>query len=309
MDSISIIVPVFRSEDSIRDLYNQIISSLDSYRIEIIFIEDSGGDNSWNVISELAEKDDRVFGFQHAKNFGQHNALLLGIRYARYDYIVTIDDDLQNPPEEIPKLIEKLKEGYDVVYGVPEHDKHNVFRNATSRLIKFLLQKTIRNSDIKDTSSFRAFKAFVREAFDRFNNPYVSIDVLLSWGTNNFASVKVSHQKRKYGTSNYSFYKLVRHAVNMLIGYSPILLRLASIIGFTLTLFGILFLGYVLGSYILRGSNVPGFPFLASVISIFSGAQMFTIGILGEYLARIYFFSLGKPYSVVKNVVGTRRGE
>lgn len=305
MVSISVVIPVYCAENSLHELYQRIVSTLDSYKFEIIFVEDQGGDNSWNIISEIAKKDERVIGFQHSKNYGQHNALLLGIRRAKYEYIVTIDDDLQNPPEEIPKLVAKLLEGYDIVYGIPKEGQHGIFRNTASTITKYFLQKSTGITEAKDTSSFRAFRTFLREAFINFNNPFVSIDVLLSWGTAKYASIEVAHNKRAFGKSNYSFIILVRHAINMLISYSLFPLRLATIIGLLFTIFGILLFMFIISRYLIYGRSVPGFTFLASIIIIFSGAQLFSLGIFGEYLTRIYFRSLGKPYSVVKRSVGT----
>ncbi|MCJ7722531.1 MAG: glycosyltransferase family 2 protein [Anaerolineales bacterium] len=306
MDSISVVVPVYCAENSLHELYQRIVSTLDSYKFEIIFIEDQGGDASWNIICDIAKKDKRVIGFQHSKNYGQHNALLLGIRHANYEYIVTLDDDLQNPPEEIPKLMAKLQEGYDIVYGVPQEGQHGIFRNIASKITKYLLQKSTGITEVIDTSSFRAFRTFLREAFINFNNPFVSIDVLLSWGTAQYASIEVAHNKRVFGSSNYSFSILVRHAINMLISYSLLPLRLATIIGLLFTIFGILLFMIIISSYFIYGRIVQGFTFLASIIIIFSGAQLFSLGIFGEYLTRIYFRSLGKPYSVVRRSVGIK---
>jgi len=306
MDSISVVVPVYCAENSLHELYQRIVSTLDSYKFEIIFIEDQGGDASWNIICDIAKKDKRVIGFQHSKNYGQHNALLLGIRHANYEYIVTLDDDLQNPPEEIPKLMAKLQEGYDIVYGVPQEGQHGIFRNIASKITKYLLQKSTGITEVIDTSSFRAFRTFLREAFINFNNPFVSIDVLLSWGTAQYASIEVAHNKRVFGSSNYSFSILVRHAINMLISYSLLPLRLATIIGLLFTIFGILLFMIIISSYLIYGRIVQGFTFLASIIIIFSGAQLFSLGIFGEYLTRIYFRSLGKPYSVVRRSVGIK---
>ncbi len=156
----------------------------------------------------------------------------------------------------------------------------------------------------RQVSAFRVFRTKLREAFKNYFNPYVNIDVLLSWGTNRFGAVEVEQVERKFGESRYTFRKLVRHAVNMITGYSVLPLRIASLAGFGFAVFGFFILAYVIGRYINEGGSVPGFPFLASIIAIFSGAQMFSIGIIGEYLARIYFNSMGSPYSVIKDSVG-----
>lgn len=156
----------------------------------------------------------------------------------------------------------------------------------------------------RKASNFRAFRKNVRSAFDHYQSAYVSIDVLLTWGTTRFTAIPVQHDTRRTGVSNYSFGKLITHAMNMMTGFSTVPLQLASLMGFAITLFGFCVLVYVLGRYFIHGAVVPGFAFLASIISIFAGVQMFSLGIMGEYLARIHSRSMGRPQSVVRNVTG-----
>lgn len=156
----------------------------------------------------------------------------------------------------------------------------------------------------RHVSAFRALRTQVRDGFSGYRGAFVSIDVLLSWSTTRFAAVPVRHDPRQGGTSNYTPAKLLAHAMDMLTGFSTLPLQLASIVGFLFTLFGIGVLVWVLGRYLVLGYSVPGFPFLASAIAIFSGAQLFAIGIIGEYLARIHFRSMGRPDSVVRSRVG-----
>jgi undecaprenyl-phosphate 4-deoxy-4-formamido-L-arabinose transferase len=230
------------------------------------------------------------------RNSGQHNALLCGIRAAKYDLLVTIDDDLQNPPHEIPNLLEKLAgERLDVVYGVPEQQQHGLLRNLASRVTKIVLQNAMGAEIAENISAFRVFRTGVRDAFNNYRGPFVSIDVLLTWGTTRFGSVRVSHAPRREGTSGYSVRLLIAHALNMMTGFSVIPLQIASIIGFTFTIFGIGTLTYVIAMYLIQGSPVQGFPFLASIIAIFSGAQLFSLGIMGEYLARMHFRMMDRP--------------
>ncbi len=233
------------------------------------------------------------------RNFGQHNALLCGIRAAKYDVVITMDDDLQNPPEEIPRLIAKLDEGHDLVYGTPEVRQHGVWRNIAGALTRSAL-KTALGADVAyKASAYRAFRTILRNAFSDYRSPYVSIDVLLTWATTRFASIPVKLDPRPSGVSNYTFSKLVVQALNMITGFSTLPLRLASIMGFAFTLFGFGILIYVIGRYFIQGSSVPGFPFLASVIAIFSGVQLSCLGIIGEYLARMHFRTMERPtYSV-----------
>ena len=230
----------------------------------------------------------------------QHNALLCGIRQAKYEVIVTLDDDLQNPPEEIPNLLEKLDQGYDVVYGYPKNEQHELFRNIASVFTKIALKTTMGISMARHVSAFRVFRTELRDSFSDYKGSFISIDVLLSWGTNSFSAIPVNHEKRVNGKSNYTFKKLVRHAVNMVTGFSVLPLQIASMIGFLLSLFGFVVLVYVVGRFLFQGSPVPGFPFLASIIAIFSGAQLLGIGIIGEYLARMHFRTMDKPQYFIK---------
>jgi undecaprenyl-phosphate 4-deoxy-4-formamido-L-arabinose transferase len=239
------------------------------------------------------------------RNYGQHNALLCGIRAAGYDVIVTMDDDLQHPPEEIPKLLEVLASGYDVVYGTPEQEQHGLGRDFASLATKMALRNVIGAEIARQVSAFRAFRRQVASAFRQYEGSFVSVDVLLTWGTNRFAATKVRHETRKQGVSGYTFRKLVTHSMNMMTGFSTVPLQFASIVGFFFTLFGIGVLLYVVIRYFVRGSAVPGFPFLASIIAIFSGAQLFALGIIGEYLARMHFRMMDRPSYAIREVIGT----
>jgi glycosyltransferase involved in cell wall biosynthesis len=299
---ISAVVPVFRSAPILPDLYRRLTDALAAItdRYEIVFVEDSGGDDSWSVIERLAEQDRHVHGIRMSRNYGQHNALLCGIRAARYGVIVTLDDDLQNPPEEIGKLIALLERGADVVYGTPSTEQHGFLRDQGSRITKLALQSAMGADTARNVSAFRAFRTRLRDAFGTYRGPYVSIDVLLTWATTNFAHVPVLHEPRRIGTSNYSFRTLITHAFNMMTGFSTLPLQIASVIGFLFTLFGFGILVYVLLSFLTNGSVVPGFAFLASIIAIFSGAQLFALGIIGEYLARMHFRSMDRPTYLVR---------
>ena len=300
--SISVIIPVFNSAETITSLHSRITSVLTKMEVdyEILFINDASGDNSSEVMRNIADNDSMVKCIDLNKNYGQDNATLCGIRKANYDLIVTLDDDLQNPPEEIPKLLEKLEQGSDVVYGYPKIEEHGVFRNLASALTKIALKTAMGIENARHVSSFRAFKTNLRKAFNQYKGSYVSIDVLLSWGTNSFRAIPVDHDVRRIGKSNYTLKKLVQHALNMITGFSILPLQIASIMGFILAFFGLGVLIYVLWEVLIEGSPVPGFPFLASIISIFSGAQLLAIGIIGEYLARQHFRMLDKPQYFIK---------
>jgi undecaprenyl-phosphate 4-deoxy-4-formamido-L-arabinose transferase len=301
---ISVVIPVYKAEGFLHELYERLRAVLEDItpEFEIIMVEDCGGDRSWEIIQELSGQDKRVKGMQLSRNFGQHAALLCGIRRAKYEVTVTLDDDLQHPPEEIPKLLEKLSQGYDVVYGTPQQERHGLGRDIASQITKIALRSVMNIEIARKVCAFRAFYTHIRKAFRDFMSPFVSIDVLLSWGTTRFGSVAVRHEPRLAGVSGYTFRKLFKHALNMMTGFSSLPLRLATVIGFGFTLFGMGVLAFVLGRYLIYGSAVRGFPFLASIIAIFSGAQLFTLGIIGEYLGHVHFRTMEKPTYVVRAI-------
>ena len=171
------------------------------------------------------------------------------------------------------------------------------------------LQGAMGAETARHVSAFRVFRTRLRDAFAGYRSPFVSIDVLLTWGSTRFTHMPVRHEPRQLGQSNYTVRKLIVHALNMMTGFSTLPLQLASLIGFVFTLFGLGILVYVFGSYLLRGASVPGFAFLASIVAIFSGAQLFAIGIIGEYLARMHFRSMERPVYVVRESTDAPRTE
>ncbi len=303
--TVSVVVPVYNSEESLNNLVRRVESALEGVTqgYEVILVNDGSKDGSWQVIQKLAQDTSQVRGINLMRNYGQHNALLAGIREARYEVVVTMDDDLQNPPEEILKLLEKLTQGYDVVFGKPDKEQHGFLRNLASQGTKFVLKNAMGAEVSRNVSAFRVFWTHLREAFDDYYGPFVSIDVLLTWGTTRFTAIGVRHDPRQQGTSSYNLHKLITHAFNMMTGFSVVPLQIASMIGFGFTLFGIGVLAYVLLRFLIQGSPVPGFPFLASIITIFSGAQLFALGIIGEYLARMYFRTMNKPAYVIRESI------
>ena len=305
--SLSVVVPVFNSDESLPKLIARLepVLAEQCRRYEVILVDDCSRTGAWQVVEDLAATHSWVHGIRLMRNYGQHNALLCGIRRARHEVIVTLDDDLQNPPEEIPKLLAALDEGHDVVYGTPEREQHGLWRDLASRVTKLALSSGMGAETARKVSAFRAFRTDVRAAFEQYPGPFVSIDVLLTWGTSRFAAIVVDHHARADGESNYSVRRLAVHALNMMTGFSVLPLQIASLVGFAFTLAGVLVLAYVLGRYFLEGTTVRGFPFLASIVAIFSGAQLFALGIIGEYLARMHFRSMEQPAYTVRSVTET----
>ena len=298
--SISVIIPVYNSQEILPQLIARLLPALKkiSREFEILLVNDGSQDESWKTIQELAKNNRTIRGINLMRNYGQHNALLCGIRQADNDVLITMDDDLQHPPEEIYKIIEGIDGGYDVVYGVPHKLVHSRWRNVSSQVAKGLLAKVLGIKRIKSLSAFRGIRRDIRQAFEKYDGPNVIIDALLTWGTDNFGIVEVNEQPRSIGRSNYNLWSLVKMTLVMLTGFSTLPLRFASFLGFVFTLFGIGVLVYVVIRAILEGS-IPGFPFLASIISIFSGVQLFTLGIFGEYLGRIFNLSMNHPTYVI----------
>src|SRR5579883_2392609 len=201
---VSVVVPVYNSAPTLAMLLERVSTVLDQLArpYEIILVNDGSQDESWDQIAKLSHAYPRLRGLNLMRNYGQHNALLAGIREAQYGTVVTLDDDLQNPPDEIPRLLAKLDEGFDVVYGTPAKEQHGLWRDLASQVTKLALQSTMGVETARKVSAYRAFRTELREAFTSYRGPFVSIDVLLTWGTTRFAAIPVAHEPRLIGRSN-----------------------------------------------------------------------------------------------------------
>ena len=299
--NISVVVPVYKGENFVEPLVERLNNSLPTFskNFEIILVNDGSPDKSWDVIEQISKKYAWVKGVHLMRNYGQHSATLCGIRLAQYEVTVTMDQDLQHPPEQIPLLLAELEKGFDVVYGAPKKLPQGFLRNLLTANIKLVLANTM-GMPSRNISAFRAFNTDLRSAFENFQSPNMIVDVLLSWGTSHFTSVPVDIAGAR--TSNYNLASLVRTTLLILVGFSTGPLRFASWIGFVMTLFGMGVFIYVLVVFFTLGS-LPGFPFLASIIALFSGAQLFTLGIIGEYLARIFDRSMDRPPYIIREIV------
>lgn len=304
--SVSVVVPAFRSSGTLNELTDRIDATLHDIEHEIIFVEDGSGDSTWSEIVLLARANPRVVGLRLGRNAGQHSALLAGVRNARYDVTVTIDDDLQNPPEEIPSLLAKLRDsGADVVYGVPTSPAQAGWRRNSGWLVRRSMRTALGVEEVVNMSSFRAFRTGLRDAFDVRIGPGVSLDALLAWGTSDFVAVPVKHEERAVGRSNYSVRKLWHFAFDTLTGYTTVPLRAVSTVGFLTAGFGLfLMVVFVLVPF-FQGRSLQGFPFLATTIILFAGIQLVTLGIIGEYLARMHFRIMNKPEYVIAQRVSS----
>ncbi len=300
---VCVVVPVFHSQGRLTDLVDRVSATLDDAAVahEFVMVDDGSEDGTWEEVRELAGAGRGVTGLRLRRNYGQHNALLAGVRIARRERIVTLDDDLQYRPESVPRLLAALDEGADLVYGTAERPRHGPLRRLATRVSRRLMLLATGEPMVAKISALRAFRTELRTAFEGFEGPDVSLDALLIWSTSRAGSVPVPHDSRAHGRSGYSVRSLARHAMTIMVGFSSRPLRAASLLGFACTALGIALLAYVLIRYTTEGGSVPGFAFLASAISIFSGAQLFAIGVIGEYLARMYSRSMGRPsYSIAE---------
>jgi len=301
----SVVIPVYRGEATLEPLVERLAKTLPAAveRFEVLLVNDGSPDGSWALIGRLAGRYDWVRGIRLTRNFGQENATLCGILESQFEVIATMDDDLQHAPEDLPRLLKKLSEGIDVVYGVPRIRRQAWWKSLLSGAVKRVISVSTGIPAARGMSSFKAFRADVRRAYGSMVGPDVAVDVLLSWIFTRFGTVDIDEAPRAHGSSNYDLIKLVRLALRILTNYTTIPLRLASLLGFFFTLVGFLIFMYVLTVYFTQGS-IPGFSFLASVITIFSGVQLFALGIIGEYLARVFQRSSGRPRYAVQERLG-----
>lgn len=312
MLSISVIIPVYNSAGVVHRVVEGLAALLPTLtpHYEVILVEDGSPDASWEAVARLAAQYDWVRGIRMMRNYGQHNALLCGIRQARYDIIVTMDDDMQHPVEELPRMIAALTPDIDVVYGSPQQERHSLMRNLATQVTKVVLQSTMGAETARNISAYRVFRTLLRQGFMDFHGPYVNMDVLLTWSTRRFKRLTVPHRKREVGKSNYTLRKLITHTFNMVTGFSTLPLQIASLLGFLLTVFGFVLMFYILVIRVLIFRfDVPGFTFTASIVTLFAGTQLFILGIIGEYLARMHFRLMDKPPYVVREQANLEQPE
>ncbi|OPG12440.1 glycosyl transferase [Microbispora sp. GKU 823] len=295
-------IPCYRSAQTLPTLVERILAVLPTATslFEVVLVVDGSPDDTWEVAQELVERHDVVRAVLLARNYGQQNALVAGIRSARHEIVVTMDDDLQHSPEEIPKLLAGLGPDLDIVYGVPVAGKHGPLRNLASRSLKAVLGGRFGGEHAQYISAFRAFRAFLRESLDRVEVPHTQVDIAFSWATTRIGAVPVNLQERRVGRSNYTLPMLVRHAIVVLVGYSTVPLRLVTYFGLLTGALGLTLLGVFLWMYWSGASTVAGFTSTASMISLFAAAQMIALGVIGEYLGRIHTERMGRPMYIVR---------
>lgn len=297
---LSVVIPVFRSERTLPELYRRLVNVLPSItdQFEILFVEDCGGDGSWDIIESLSADDPHVRGIQLSRNFGQHAATICGITQAAGEWILTLDDDLEHPPEAIPELIRKAREGYELVYAVYPERTHTGWRNLTSAMGRRMFRIAIPNLNY-EYSSFRLIRRNTAKALAEFDSPFPFVDGYLAWVTNRYGTVRIDHGQRAHGASNYTFRKLFTHTINIFVTFSDLPLRFATWLGLGAFVGGSAWLLFIVLARIVGGISVSGYASVMAGIIAFGGMQLLILGIFGEYLGRMNFKSSKKPLFLV----------
>jgi glycosyltransferase involved in cell wall biosynthesis len=304
---ISIVVPVFNSAEMLPELYTRVNDTCIKLqkKYQLLFIDDGSVDNSWDVIEELKKQNpDNIVAVKLTRNFGQHNALLCGFNYCGGDVIVTMDDDLQHPPEEIVKLISKYQEtNADVVYGLPVNKKHSIVRNVGSNFVTGSSEYSGKSSGAKKGSSFRLIKQEIaNEMKEHFYSNFLFLDAIINWNTGNIEYVEVEHKDRKAGKSGYTTLTLISLYFSILINYSATPLKLMTYGGLFAS--GISFLFAIHFIYKKIVHHVPlGYTSLIVSILFSTGLILFCLGIIGQYLYKIYQFQNKKPPYLIKHIL------
>lgn len=303
---VSVVIPCYRSGTTLPPLVARLVPVLEALAPthEVILVVDGSPDDTWDVARGLAEQFPAVEAIRLSRNYGQHNAILAGIRSTSLDTIVTMDDDLQHRPEEIPHLVAALTPDLDLVYGIPAEEEHGFLRSFASRNVKAVIALGLGISNARNISAFRVFRTHLRDGFTGLDGPHASIDVALSWATTKTGATTIRMDQRAEGESNYSFRLLIRHTINTMLGYSTLPLRLVGYLGMAFGILGVVLLAVVLVNFFVGTTTVQGFTTLASMVAIFSGAQMVALGVLGEYIARIHSENMGRPTYVVRERTG-----
>lgn len=308
ISKVSVVIPVYNSEITIERLVDHVVDTLSPKypEIEIILSNDGSPDNSHECALRAHNKYPNIVRYIHlARNFTEHNAVMAGLNYVTGDCVAIIDDDFQNPPSEVIKLVEKLKEGYDVVYSYYDEKKHHWFRNFGSKFNDWFATKLLKKPKGLYLSSFKVMHISLVKNVIKYTGPYPYIDGILLQSTNRIGTQLVEHETREEGKSNYNLYKLIKLWLNMFTGFSIVPLRVASLIGLIMSaITPLLILFYVL-SYITGGVFVkqvipPGWASLIILVNFFGGLQLLVLGVMGEYIGRLFLTTNQSPQFVVR---------
>ncbi len=307
---ISFVIPCYRSENTIRAVVGEIIDTVtprgDDY--EIIMVSDSSPDGVYSVIGEMCAENPKLKGVEFAKNFGQHSALMAGYGFCTGDVTVSVDDDGQIPVDEVYKLIDKLGEGYDVVYGTYSSKKHSPFRNFGSRVNDKMAEALVgKPKNIKVTSFFAA-RAFVIREIVKYDKAYPYVLGLILRTTQRIANVPVNHRARTDGESGYTFKKLIALWMNGFTAFSVKPLRIATVIGCLCAVLGFGYGVYIIINRLFINPDVPaGYSSIMAALLFISGVIMVLLGLIGEYIGRIYISLNNSPQYVIRDTVNTEK--
>ena len=276
---------------------------------EIVLINDCSKDNVWEKIKELTKENANIKAINFSKNFGQHSALMAGYRNVEGEIVVSLDDDGQIPINEVYSLINKLNEGYDVVYASYAHKKHSFARNIGTKLNNYMCEKLLKKPKNITITSFFASKKFVIDEIIKYKNPYTYVPGLILRTTKNISQVPVCHREREIGTSGYNFIKLLELWLNGFTAFSVLPLRISTLIGIIISMLGFIYMVYVIINKLLN-PNVPlGWSSTISILLIIGGMILFVLGMIGEYIGRIYISINSSPQYVVKETINMNKEE
>lgn len=303
MRKVSFVIPCYRSEHTISDVVAEIdekMKQLKAYEYNIFLVNDCSPDNTFSVIRKLCEEREDIKGIGFARNFGQHAALMAGLRHSDGDYVVCLDDDGQTPANEVDKLLDKLEEGYDAVYAKYEQKKHSAFRNMGSKANELMTRIMLDKPADLYVSSYFAVKRFVVEDMIRYENSYPYVIGLVLRTTKNITNVVVSHRERQEGSSGYTFKKLIALWFNGFTAFSVKPLRMATAMGGCSAAAGFIYGIYTIIKRFVNPEVPLGFSSTMAAIVFFGGMIMVMLGLIGEYIGRIYISLNNSPQYVIR---------
>ena len=303
---ISVAIPCYCSAGTIKKVVNDLIEEFQKHNsdYQIVLVNDGSPDNTFEVIKGLSENNKKITAINLSKNYGQHAARMAAIPYLKGDYIVYMDDDGQHPVSGIFKMIDKLEEGnYDVVYALFKQKKHNLFKRTVSRIntatLNFLIGKP---KDVKN-SSFSVMRRYILTEMEKYKSPFPSWTGFIMQITKNIANVELEHYERISGKSNYTLKKMLKLYVNSLTGFSVVPLRISSFIGIIVAVLGIIMGFYAIIHKILNDSVPIGYTSIIAVMLFIGGMIMMMLGMLGEYVGRIYMINNNLPQYTIREVI------
>ena len=307
MRKISFVIPCYHSAQTVGNVVRDIVDTvlvLSEFQYEIILVNDNPPDDTWRVICEMCRNNPNIHGICFTKNFGQHAALMAGYRKVTGDIVVSLDDDGQNPPQEMFKLIDALNEKTDLVYAKYIQKKRSLFRNFGSKVNDWMVQWLLNKPKELYLASYYAAKRFIIDEMVKCENPFPYIDGLALRSTSEYINVDIVHKERVAGNSGYSVAKLLGLWMNGLTSFSVKPLRIATFSGFCISLFGlVLAIIIIIQELILKDAVSAGWPSIMTVVLILDGAIMIMLGLVGEYVGRIYVTMNKSPQYVIKDEV------